>query len=444
MCLLEERDALRVSERAIRGSVSAHPYRYQMRGVSPRSDFRHTTFVSHPKPNIDRDPSGTTFFSPATHQGHTTAIMAPSVTIDNTPDFDMPTATTKQSSRTLLLAPPSLSAHPEALNGVLAAHDRNATDIQMLDRLALGLVALPEATYDVVMLLTDVDGSRQESSRLLNRGVAERIAQSLRANGKLVAQNGLLEQAEQTEAILAGLVAEGDSMVKPAAAAAQTVTLSFGKKKKKANAAAVPANGIEAANTAKRKSEDISTGNGMLVSGPVKATPAGVGFVDMSDDFDMNYEDEDDEMEIPSNEELERAERIDPDSLLTEEDRKKPLNIRMYTGETLSRAHMLTLLPAEACKPNTKRRRACKDCTCGLAQRIEAEDKAKRADADANLAKLNASDLNEVDFTVQGKVGSCGNCALGDAFRCDGCPYIGLPAFKPGEEVRLVNNDVQL
>lgn len=255
--------------------------------------------------------------------------MAPSVTIDNTPDFDMPTTTTKQSSRTLLLAPPSLSAHPEALNSVLAAHDRNATDIQMLDRLAMGLVALPDATYDIVMLLTDVDGSRQESSRLLDRGVAERIAQGLKAAGKLVAQNGSLDQAEQTEAILAGLVAEGGSMVKPAAAAAQTVTLSFGKKKK-ANAAAVPANGIEAANTAKRKSEDISTGNGVLASGPVKTTPAGVGFVVTSDDLSMDYEDDDDEMEIPSNEELERAERIDPDSLLTEEDRKKPLNIRKY------------------------------------------------------------------------------------------------------------------
>ncbi|RMY63915.1 hypothetical protein D0863_10185 [Hortaea werneckii] len=355
--------------------------------------------------------------------------MAPAVTIDNTPDFgtsdfEMPTAPAPKSGaqRTLLLAPPSVASHPDALTKVAEAYDRSATDIQMLDRLAMGLVALPSATYDVVLLLTDVDGSRTESGRILDRQVMEKLVQALKVGGRLRSQDGSLGSAqskEQTEAILAGLVAgEGEGLVKPdTTSGAQTVTLSFGKKKK-ANAAAVPANEVEAANSVKRKSEDIS--NGVNGNGAVQAAPAGVGF----DDGTTN--DDDDDMEIPDDEELQQAGQIDPDTMLTEEDRQKPI-----------------IIP-EACKPTTKRRRACKDCTCGLAEKLNAEDKAKRANADENLAKLSANDLTEVDFTVQGKVGSCGNCALGDAFRCDGCPYIGLPAFKPGEEVRLVNNDVQL
>ncbi|KAK3706708.1 electron carrier [Vermiconidia calcicola] len=367
--------------------------------------------------------------------------MAPGVTVDNTPDFSMsdfipPTKNGSAQQRTLLLAPPSVSSHPDALTAVAEAYDRSATDIQMLDRLAMGLVALPTATYDVVLLLTDVDGSRQESSRLLSREVMAKVVPAMKVNGRLKSQDGSFGGApgtEQTEAILAGLVkGEGEGMIKPDTAANQTVRLSFGKKK--ANAAAVPANRVEAVNTAKRKNGEMDNGDVALAqangNGVLRATPAGVGFIDTNDDFDGGFDDgsgyDSEDIEIPSNEELERAERIDPDTLLTEEDRQKPLNI------------------PEACKPNTKRRRACKDCTCGLAQRIEAEDTAKRASADANLAKLSASDLTEVDFTVQGKVGSCGNCALGDAFRCDGCPYIGLPAFKPGEEVRLVNNEVQL
>ncbi|KAK3671856.1 electron carrier [Recurvomyces mirabilis] len=368
--------------------------------------------------------------------------MAPAVMIDNTPDFEMPSAPAPTKSvsgqRTLLLAPPSVSSHPQALTNVAAAYDRSATDIQMLDRLAMGLVALPTATYDVVLLLTDVDGSRSESSRLLDRQAMQKLVESMKPGGRLRSQDGSFGGAnasEQTEAILAGLAAGGgDGMVKPeSGGGAQTVTLSFGKKKK-ANAAAVPLNATEASVTAKRKSEDISSGSASLVQGNgsvVRSTPAGVGFVDANDDFDGGFDDgngydEDDDMEIPDDAELEAAGQIDPDTLLTEEDRMKPI-----------------IIP-DACKPNTKRRRACKDCTCGLAERLDAEDKTKRVNADSNLAKLSATDLNEVDFTVKGKVGSCGNCALGDAFRCDGCPYIGLPAFKPGEEVRLLNNDVQL
>lgn len=32
---------------------------------------------------------------------------------------------------------------------------------------------------------------------------------------------------------------------------------------------------------------------------------------------------------------------------------------------------------------------------------------------------------------------SCLQCALGDAFRCGGCPYRGLPAFEMGKPIQL-------
>jgi hypothetical protein len=92
--------------------------------------------------------------------------------------------------------------------------------------------------------------------------------------------------------------------------------------------------------------------------------------------------------------------------------------------------------------PGKKRRKACKDCTCGLRELELQEEESHKKKEQGTVVSLNLDD--EIDFTVPGKTGgSCGSCALGDAFRCDGCPYLGLPPFKPGEIINIaaIKND---
>ena len=90
-----------------------------------------------------------------------------------------------------------------------------------------------------------------------------------------------------------------------------------------------------------------------------------------------------------------------------------------------------------------KRRRACKDCTCGLAE-LEAQEEAQSAAAVREAQRAffleGEDDIPDViRKATEGtesiwpqekraeakKTGSCGNCSLGDAFRCSSCPYLG-------------------
>jgi len=92
---------------------------------------------------------------------------------------------------------------------------------------------------------------------------------------------------------------------------------------------------------------------------------------------------------------IDQDELEDEDNLLDEKDKVKPI---------------INKDDCEIGKDASKK--ACKNCTCGRKEGIS-------------------------EVATPAYKSSCGNCYLGDAFRCGGCPYLGTPAFKPGEKVEL-------
>ncbi|XP_058090337.1 anamorsin homolog isoform X2 [Magnolia sinica] len=139
----------------------------------------------------------------------------------------------------------------------------------------------------------------------------------------------------------------------------------------------LPFEDINQSLTAKKPSWNI--GSSFSIKKPMKSLPK----VQIDDDLDL----------------------IDEDSLLTDEDLKKPQ------------------LPLVGDCEVGSTRKACKNCTCG---RAEAEEKVEKLG-------LTTEQLNNPQS-------ACGSCGLGDAFRCNGCPYKGLPPFKLGEKVSLSGN----
>lgn len=77
------------------------------------------------------------------------------------------------------------------------------------------------------------------------------------------------------------------------------------------------------------------------------------------------------------------------------------------------------------CGTGTGPKKACKNCTCGL------------ADQEVTDAQKAQEDKKE-------GTGGCGSCSLGDAYRCAGCPSLGKPAWKTidGETIKLNTSDV--
>ncbi|KAF9475932.1 Fe-S cluster assembly protein DRE2 [Pholiota conissans] len=119
---------------------------------------------------------------------------------------------------------------------------------------------------------------------------------------------------------------------------------------------------------------------------------------------------------------------IDAESLLTPADKARPIP---------------TCEPANATAP--RRKKACKGCSCGLAELEEEERKNGKVvvlDGSQNGETMEVDQAERERLIKAAKAApkatsSCGSCFLGDAFRCASCPYLGLPAFKPGEKVEI-------
>ncbi|KAJ3516197.1 hypothetical protein NLJ89_g1272 [Agrocybe chaxingu] len=119
---------------------------------------------------------------------------------------------------------------------------------------------------------------------------------------------------------------------------------------------------------------------------------------------------------------------IDAESLLTAEDKARPVP---------------KCEPVNPAVP--RRKKACKGCTCGLAELEQEELKNSKVvvlDGSQNGSTMEVSQSEKERLIQAAKAApkatsSCGSCFLGDAFRCASCPYLGLPAFKPGEKVEI-------
>lgn len=150
------------------------------------------------------------------------------------------------------------------------------------------------------------------------------VVSALKVGGILRGQNGALEGSEKTEAILAGLSESPDGMVKEEQDEVVSIPLKFGKKK---------TNGVNGTKGVVGTNGTINTDGSVPLNmngkrdQPEPVKPAGVGFVDFSDDLDdpiITGEDDD---------------LIDEDDLITEEDMARPVIQRRLPHHSLQVHH---------------------------------------------------------------------------------------------------------
>jgi len=258
----------------------------------------------------------------------------------------------------LVLSPSSLSHRPQVLESILSTiPSTQPHDLQMLDRIALNFAQLPQSHYTEAILALP---NTEETSGEFDKDYAElkavfsKLVDAMQPGGRLLI--GRANDQVTKEAILAGFLVETENQQVPL----EAVVIDVNDRTvlvKPASTAAVPLN--------------------LKRSRPSSKPKKRLDFIS-----------------------LDSSDAIDESTLLYPQDFTKPI-----------------IQPSECSPAPGKRRKACKDCTCGLKEMEESENESARKLPVVVLGE------DELDFTVQGKTSSCGNCSLGDAFRCSGCTH---------------------
>ncbi|KAI9911983.1 hypothetical protein PsorP6_009792 [Peronosclerospora sorghi] len=116
-----------------------------------------------------------------------------------------------------------------------------------------------------------------------------------------------------------------------------------------------------------------------------------------------------------------------------------------YLKKTTCSQPIQTYIPASAkadCGVVGRKKRACKNCTCGLK---DEENKPLTLEKGFEKASVQMRKYQTI-YALVGVISTllifivCASlCYKGDAFRCSSCPFLGKPAFKPGMEKVLLN-----
>ncbi|ODV82153.1 Fe-S cluster assembly protein DRE2 [Suhomyces tanzawaensis NRRL Y-17324] len=327
--------------------------------------------------------------------------------------------------RVLLLLHPTVVTEPETVENVKKSlsTDGAVIDQQIIDRVTKGAVELDKNAYNKVVY---INPNQDKTIPVL---MMKLIYDTLTDDGQC---SGDLPSDQNLDALMTGFVVdENKAWIKPKPV--ETVVL-----KKKSG----PASGLKKLPTFKK-----------LVSSPVGLTDTSAPNTDDEGDLSMKRKLEQTKLSYFS-----ESEEEDDDDNENEYETYNPKIIN--ENDLIKDSDPSNLIVPRPCElPNgKKRRKACKDCTCGLKEIEEKEEANQRLLQDSIMGQTVQSatleaikieerlkqkvqfrdeELAEIDFTVEGKTGGCGSCALGDAFRCDGCPYLGLPPFKPGEVITI-------